>query len=126
MFTSVTVDRLYAGSVFKLIGIGLTCSIIPLSFVAGVLALFGGVALTWNAKQIVGVWGLALCPLLGVLLTLALTFAVGIPCVAGLWLYSKFRPIVLWARNVVHDPEATEITAEKGTQAYESRDCHQN
>jgi hypothetical protein len=108
MFTSVTVDRLYTGSVFKLIGIGLTCSIIPLSFLMGVLALFGGVALTWNAKQIVGMWGLALCPLLGVLLTLVMTFVLGTPCVVGLWIYSKFRPIILWGRNVVHDPEATQ------------------
>ena len=105
MFTPITVDRLYAGSVFKLIGIGLTCSIVPLSFLVGVLALFGGVAPTWNAKQIVGMWGLALCPLAGILLTLMLTFVLGMPCVVGLWIYSKFRPIVLWCKNVVHEAD---------------------
>jgi hypothetical protein len=113
MFTSVTVDRLYTGSVYKLIGIGLTCSIVPLSFLVGVLALFGGVALTWNAKQVVGMWGLALCPLAGVLLTLVLTFAVGTPCVIGLWVYSRFRPIVLWCKNVIHDADTTEGTFDR-------------
>jgi flagellin-like protein len=101
MFTSVTVERLYAGSVYKLIGIGLTCSVIPLSLLVGVLALFGAGSLTWNDKPIVGLWGLALSPVFGLLLTLVLTFVLGTACVLGLWLYSKFRPLVLWGRNVL-------------------------
>lgn len=108
MFTSVTVDRLYPGSVLKLIGIGFTFSIIPLSFLVGILALFGALPVAWNAKQIAGMWALALYPLAGVLVTLVATFALGFPIVIGLWLYSRIRPIVLWGKNVQHDPEEIE------------------
>lgn len=111
MFTPVTFERLYAGSVFKLIGIGLTFSIVPLSVVVGVLALFGGLPLAWNAKQIVGVWGLALVPVCGIVLTLAATLVIGIPCVIGLWLYSQIRPIVLWGKNVQYESEAAAVPA---------------
>lgn len=109
MFTPVTIERLYAGSVFKLIGIGLTFSIIPLSVVVGVLALFGGLPLAWNAKQIVGVWGLALVPVFGIVLTLAGTLVIGLPCVIGLWLYAQIRPIVLWGKNVRHESDAAAV-----------------
>ena len=106
MFTSITVGRLYVGSVYKLIGIGLTFSVVPLSLVAGALALFGVSTITWNSRPIVGAWGLALYPVFAILLTLVLTFAVGTACIAGLWLYSKVRPLVLWGRNVlVEAPE---------------------
>jgi hypothetical protein len=99
MFTSVTVERLYSGSVYKLIGIGLTCSVVPLSLLMGVLALFGASTVTWNDRPIMGMWGLAFSPLIGILVTLLLTFIVGTACVAGLWIYSKFRPLVLWGKD---------------------------
>jgi hypothetical protein len=104
MFTSITVGRLYVGSVYKLIGIGLTCFVVPLSLLAGALAMFGASTVTWNAKPVAGAWGLTLYPIFGVLLTLVLTFAVGTACVAGLWLYARFRPLVLWASNVQVEP----------------------
>ena len=99
MLTPLTIGRLYAGTVYKLVGIGLTCFIVPLSLLLGVLALFGVGTVSWNAKPILGAWGLALYPVFGMILTLVLTLTVGTACVAGLWLYSKFRPLVLWARN---------------------------
>jgi hypothetical protein len=101
MFTSITVGRLYIGSVYKLIGIGLTCSIVPLTLLAGIVALFGVSTVTWNAKPISGAWGLALYPVFAVLLVIGMTFVTGTACIAGLWLYSKFRPLVLWGRNVL-------------------------
>lgn len=99
MFTPVTVERLYAGSVFKLIGIGLTCSLVPLSVVGGLLALVGAWTVTWNARPIGGMWGFALAPVCGVLLTLVLTLVIGTACAAGLWIYSRFRPVVLWVKG---------------------------
>lgn len=99
MFTSVTVERLYVGSVYKLIGIGLTCSLVPLSLLLGVLALFGASTVSWNGRPVMGMWGLALSPVIGVLLTLMLTFILGTACVAGLWIYSRFRPLVLWGKD---------------------------
>jgi hypothetical protein len=108
MFTSVTVERLYSGSVFKLIGIGLTCSLLPVSFLAGLLTLFGPWTITWNEKPIAGMWGVALAPVLGVLLTLLLTFVLGTACAAGLWVYSKFRPLILWGKEFAYTPAQSE------------------
>lgn len=103
MFTSVTVGRLYVGTIYKLIGIGLTCSLLPISLAMGILALFGAGTVTWNARPIVGMWGLALSPVIGILLTLVLTLLVGTACAAGLWVYSRFHPIVIWG-DVIEEP----------------------
>lgn len=114
MFTSVTVDRLYGGTVYKLIGIGLTCSVIPFSLLMGIFALFGANTVSWNAKPIVGMWGLALSPVIGVLLCVVLTFVLGTACVVGLWVYSKFRPVVLWGRNFVNESDPEDSPGKKG------------
>ena len=99
MLTPLTIGRLYAGTVYKLVGIGLTCSLVPLSVLLGILAFFGVGPVSWSAKPLQGALGLALYPVLGVILAVVLTFTVGSACVVGLWLYSKFRPLVLWASN---------------------------
>ncbi len=67
MFTIVRIRRLSAGSIFKLIAIGLGCSLIPLSFFFGLLAAFGAQTVTWNGQQMTGIAGLAASPVIGLM-----------------------------------------------------------
>lgn len=102
MFTRVTLDRLYVGSVYKILFVGLACSMLPLCLVFGVFAVFGFNTVTWNGQAVHGWSGLFLSPLIAAMVTGLFTLFVGTACIAGLWLFSKFRSLSLWGKNVVH------------------------
>jgi hypothetical protein len=107
MFTRITLDRLYAGSVYKLIFTGLLCAMLPLAIIFGVLATFGANTVTWNGQTIYGVMALVVSPLIGLLSAGIFTLFLGTSCVFGLWLFSKFKPLSLWVKNVKHHPGET-------------------
>ncbi len=100
MFSTISMQRLSVGSVYKLCLIGLGASMIPLGFFFGVLALFGFNTVIWNGQHLHGAAGLAGGPLVGAFVALMLTAVMGSLAAIGLWLYSKFRPITLSAKNV--------------------------
>ena len=56
----------------------------------------------WNGQALTGVMGFVMRPVFGMVLVGTLTVLLGTACVVGLWIFSKFRPISLWARNVTH------------------------
>jgi hypothetical protein len=100
MFTTISTQRLSAGSVYKLWLIGLGVSLVPLGVLLGVLAMFGFNTVTWNGQPIHGVKGLIGGPIIGALLTLLFTAILGSVAAAGLWLYSKFQAVSLRVKNV--------------------------
>lgn len=93
MFTMVRIKRLSAGSIFKLIAIGLACSLIPLSTIFGLLAAFGAQTVNWNGQPLTGLAGLAASPVIGLMLAGTGTVFLGSACALGLWLYSFVRPM---------------------------------
>lgn len=99
MFREVSVRRLSAGTVFKLVAIGLACSVIPFSLLMGFLSLFGASTVTWNRQTVTGVYGLIVSPFIGLVLVAFLTMVLG-SCVAfGLWIFSKIRPVTLLVKQ---------------------------
>lgn len=102
MFTRISLDRLYVGSVYKVVFIGLACFFVPLTLVFGLLALFGADMVFWNGQAIRGISGLLLSPVIGAMVVGFLSIFLGTACVVGLWLYSKFKPLSLWGKNVAH------------------------
>jgi hypothetical protein len=100
MFTSIPVRRLSVGSVYKLWFVGLSASLIPLGLLFGVLAACGFNTVTWSGQHVHGSAGLIEGPLMGVFMALMFTALLGSAAALGLWLYSKFRPITLLAKNV--------------------------
>src|SRR5262249_11790667 len=90
---ALSVDRLAAASVFKLIGIGSLCSMMPISVVAGVLSLFGKTTITWFGRPRTGLAGLGAAPVVGLATCVTSTVVVGGLVAGGLWLYSNFRSV---------------------------------
>ncbi len=91
----VCVRRLAAGSVFKLLAIGLTFSLVPFSVLAGIMAQFGVGIVIWNGQPLSGFAALIASPFIGLFLALLFSIPLGIACVFGLWLFSRFLPLRL-------------------------------
>lgn len=99
VFTEIRIQRLGAGSVFKLAAVGLACSLLPLSVFFGVLAAFGAQTITWNGQHLTGLSGLAMSPVVGLMLTGIGTLFLGSACAFGLWLYSLVRPMTILVKS---------------------------
>lgn len=108
MFTRISFERLHVGSVYKLVFIGLACAMIPLSIFFGLLAcFFGANTITWNGQAIYGYMALLVSPLVGLVSAGIFTLFLGTSCMVGLWLFSRFKPLSLWAKGVVHHSNET-------------------
>lgn len=95
MFKEITVLRISAGTLFKLVGLGLTLTLVPFTLLMGVFALFGASTISWNQQPVTGVSGLLASPFIGFFLAAMFTMFLGACMTLGLWLYSKFRPLTL-------------------------------
>ncbi len=103
MIKFIEIQRLSAGSIYKLLFIGSTVTCVPLGLVFGVLAYFGADTVTWNGEPLTGFLGLVAGPLMGLFLVAWVVAFIGTVSVLGLWVYSKFRPITLVIREVAAD-----------------------
>ncbi|MGF1679056.1 MAG: hypothetical protein ACFCUX_07670 [Candidatus Methylacidiphilales bacterium] len=90
---SIAVKRIKAVTLFKLFFLGLAVWLVPISIIAGILALFGMNSYASDGVNYYGVEGLFRSISAG--LALPAVFALTMTCVTwpGLWLYSKFRNI---------------------------------
>ena len=95
MFKEIVVQRISTGTLFKLAGLGLTLTLIPFSFLMGILALYGVETVSWNEEPLTGVTGLMASPFIGAFVSGVFTIFLGASMALGLWLYSWFRPLTL-------------------------------
>jgi hypothetical protein len=93
--STLKIERLRAGSVFRIVAAGSFSFLVPFALLMGVFALFGFHTVTWNKEPVTGLRGLLLSPLIGVFVAALFTVFYGIVLVAGLWIYSRFRPLTL-------------------------------
>lgn len=93
MYESIKIKKISTGSIFKIMAIGTLFSIIPLSIFMGIFALFGANTVSWNAKPITGLAGLAASPFIGLFISLLFTGFFGTLVAFGLWIFSKFGTI---------------------------------
>lgn len=99
MFNEILVQRLTAGTTFKLVAIGMLVTFVPFSVLMGCFALFGANTLTWNNENIHGITAVLASPFIGLLIALAFTLFLGSAMAFGLWVYSKFRPLTLLVKQ---------------------------
>ena len=98
MFKEISVQRVSAGSLFKLAGLGLAFTLVPFSILMGCFSFFGASTITWNNQPLTGVSGLVASPFIGLFLAGLFTIFLGACMTLGLWLYSFFRPITILAK----------------------------
>ena len=92
---SVSVKKVSAGTIYKLIAIGLTTGFLPIFTVFGVMGAFGADTLTWNNEPVTGVKAIFAGPLMAVFMALMFTAIMGSVAAFGLWLFSFFKPITI-------------------------------
>lgn len=92
---NITIKRLRAKAIFKIIFMGLFCAFIPFFTLMGILASQGLITMYWGAVIITGFKAIFIGPLFGILLTLVFGSIIGIFTTLGLMLYSKLKPITL-------------------------------
>lgn len=95
MVEQIEIRRLTTGTVFKILLIGGMFSIIPFSVFMGVLSLFGASTITWNGQPLTGISGLVASPFIGVFIALVFSAFFGLLLSAGLWVYSRFKPLTM-------------------------------
>ena len=89
----VRVKKVSAGTVYKLMAIGLSVGFFPIFIIFGVMAANGMDVLTWNQQPVTGLKSLIVGPLMGVMMTLLFTAILGSVMVFGLWIYSFIKPL---------------------------------
>ncbi|KAF1045220.1 MAG: hypothetical protein GAK35_01439 [Herbaspirillum frisingense] len=95
MFEQIKIQRMSMTTIYKLLAIGTTFSLVPFSVLMGVLSLFGAQTITWDGKHLIGYDGLIASPFIGLFLSAFITLFLGTLCTIGLWLYSLWRPLSL-------------------------------
>lgn len=100
MFTTISLHRLSAGSVYKLLFIGLVTSMVPLGTVLGAFAFVGFNTVSWNGAPLHGTSGLLGGPFVALFVALLFTAFLGSATALGLWVYSKFRPLSLRGKSI--------------------------
>lgn len=100
-FKEVTVMRLSAGSLLKIVALGNLFAFVPLMTLIGVLAAFGADIMKFNDANIHGIIALVVSPLYGFLFAVIATILGGSAIVAGMGLYALFRPLTLLTKQAV-------------------------
>lgn len=98
MYTPISIRRLSAGSIYKLMFIGLMSSMLPLGLVMGALAWVGFDTLHWQGMPVSGPVGLLVGLMAGLWVALTFTAVLGTLVALGLWLYARYKPLHLKIR----------------------------
>ena len=95
MIEKIEIKRLAMGTIFKILILGSLFSIVPFSLLMGILSSFGASTVSWNGQPLTGITGLIASPFIGVFIALLFSGIFGLFLSAGLWVYSRFKPMVL-------------------------------
>lgn len=91
--SGITVKRVKASIIYRLILIGLGIPVFIFSFICGVMGIFGYDMVKWNNEVIHGILALPVALFSSLLITVLFTAMFGSVVCLGLWIYSRFRPL---------------------------------
>ena len=91
--STVSLKRIKAAIIYRLLLIGLGIPMITFSFVCGVLSLFGFDRVKWNDQPVHGFLAIPAALFSGIFITVLFTVFIGSIACLGLWAYSRFRPL---------------------------------
>ena len=90
MFETLEIRRFSFGTIYKILAIASSFSLVPVAVLMGLFAFFGAPTIVWNGQHLTGLMGLIASPFVGIMLALIFTGFLGTLFACGLWLYSKF------------------------------------
>jgi hypothetical protein len=91
--SGITVKRVRASIIYRLILIGLGIPVFIFGFICGVMGIFGYDMVKWNNEVIHGILALPVALFSSLLITVLFTAMFGSVVCLGLWIYSRFRPL---------------------------------
>ena len=91
----IRVRRIKAGSLFKLVTIGVFSAIVPLFIFFGVLALFGFRTVYINHRQVYGFEGLIAALIMAPIFSLIFSVLAWIALYIGIFFFGNFKPITI-------------------------------
>lgn len=92
---SLRIAKLSAGTVYKLMLVGLLCGFLPLFMLFGILGWLDLMTLSWNAQPVTGPKAIVAAPFMGVFFALVCTALIGSVAALGLWIYARFRTLTI-------------------------------
>lgn len=90
---AVSLKRVKASIIYRLLLIGLGIPMVVFSIICGVMGLLGYDMVKWNDQPVHGLLAIPTALLSGVLVTVLFTVFIGSITCLGLWIYSRFRPL---------------------------------
>jgi len=93
MFETLEIRRFSFGTIYKILAIASSFSLVPVAVLMGLFAFFGAPTIVWNGQHLTGLMGLIASPFVGIMLALIFTGFLGTLFACGLWLYSKFSSL---------------------------------
>lgn len=108
MFKEITVQRISAGSLYKLAAVGMAFTIVPFAMLMGCFALFGASTVSWNKQPLTGFAGLVASPAIGLFVSIVFAALLGTGLAVGLWLYSRWRPLTIRVKVLGGEADSTD------------------
>ncbi len=90
MQKSIIIKRFTAGSLFKIVAIGCSISLIGFAVLMGFFALLGAHTVHWNRESLTGIAGLIASPFIGLFLAALFTVFGWLGFALSFWLFSLF------------------------------------
>ena len=101
MSSEILAQRLGTGTIFKLVGIGLSLSVLPFTVLTSLVSVISGASFgTFNGVELTGFGGFVSSLIWAVIALGICTGVFGCLIAFGLWVFSWIRPIKLSVRGV--------------------------
>lgn len=86
---------LSAGSLYKLLFIGLVIPLFFFSLCCGIASLFGYDTVSFNNQYVHGIQGLVVGLVLGIILPAIMSAFLWVPMIIGIWLWTRVKTLTL-------------------------------
>lgn len=91
--TGTSMKRVKASIIYRLILIGLGIPMLIFGILCGLMGVFGYDMVKWNNDVVHGILALPIALFSSLFITVLFTALFGSIVCAGLWIYSRFRPL---------------------------------
>lgn len=114
MKRSIVIKRFTLLSLFKIMAVGCSISLMAFALLMGLLALFGAETVQWNGGPATGFSGLLAAPFIGVFLAVFGTIFGALGFAASFWVYSRYGGRMTLEYYLPGEPETESAPEDDG------------